>query len=371
MELDQSRAKIAEHCETIAGLNQEVLKLEAVNSQLKKTLELYNVPKLQSFDNTRLFQHNKILHVLANQKVCEHLLAYMDPRDIFHLAATSKLSKSFITSHPSFMRLVTFNSKFERMNIHTTYLHEQINKMKHEIQALQNDIIIGVKRYLYYDYSALDLVENVVEESMNSIEKLKLDLNEKSQSEKEKKNMMSFLKNALSIKEDKPVKTFKFNRIKRMPVEIQTKVVEMLQNTPFEKFMLLDTGNQKIEIKNPKEYKNTQNTLFKEEINKHSAEYMLHLTNLMVSMGRLDSRGENYESARDLCMFLIKELSKCFSCLQVLVREYYSLSKIKDFLFAELSAYNIQYAIAEHIAIKMTQHSNSLEYQELKAVAST
>jgi len=67
-------------------------------------------------------------------------------------------------------------------------------------------------------------------------------------------------------------------------------------------------------------------------------------------------------------MFLIKELSKSLSCLQVLVREYYSLSKIKDFLFAEVSAYNIEYAIAQHIAIKMTQHSNSLDYQELKAV---
>ena len=287
MELNQARAKIADHCDTISSLNQEVLKLEAVISQLKKTIKLYNVPKLQTFDQSKLFQHNKILHVLANHKVCEHLLAYMDPRDFFHLAATSKLSKSFITSHPAFMRLVTFNSKFERLNIHSTYLQDQISKMRHEVQALQNDIIIGVKRYLYYDYSAIELVESVVDESMNSIEKLKLDLNEKSQAEKEKKNMMSFLKNALSIKDDKPVKTFKFNRIKRMPIEIQTRVVEMLQNTPFEKFMLLDTGSQKIEIKNPKEYKHMQNSLFKEEINKLSADYMLHLTNLMMSMGRL------------------------------------------------------------------------------------
>ncbi len=285
MELEQSRAKVSDHSDTIASLNQDLLKQEAIISQLKKSLELYNVPRLQTFDHTKLFQHNKILHVLANHKVCEHLLAYLDPRDIFHLAATSKLSKSFITSHPALMRLVTFNSKFERMNIHTTYLQEQISKMKHEIHGLQSEIIIGVKRYLYYDYTALDLVESVVEESMNSIEKLKLDLNEKTQSEKEKKNMMSFLKNALSIKDDKPVKTFKFNRIKRLPVEIQTKVVEMLQNTPFEKFILLDTGNQKIEIKNPKEYKQAQNGLFKEEINKHSAEFMLHLTNLMMSMG--------------------------------------------------------------------------------------
>jgi hypothetical protein len=287
MELDQARAKITEHTETISTLNQECLKFEAIISQLKKTLELYNVPKLQTFDNTRLFQHNKILHVLANHKVCEQLLGFMGPRDIFHLAATSKLSKSFITSHPSLMRLVTCNSLFERMNIQTTYLQEQIGKMKQEIQGLQNDIIIGVKRYLYYDYNALDLVESVVEESMNSIEKLKLDLNEKSQAEKEKKNVMSFLKNALSIKDDKPIKTFKFNRIKRLPIEIQTRVVEMLQNTPFEKFMLLDTGTQKIEIKKPKEYKQMQNTLFKEEINKSSADYMLQFTNLMMSMGSL------------------------------------------------------------------------------------
>jgi hypothetical protein len=35
-----------------------------------------------------------------------------------------------------------------------------------------------------------------------------------------------------------------------------------------------------------------------------------------------------------------------------------------------VSAYYIEYAIAEHIAIKMTQHSNSIDYQELKAVPS-
>jgi hypothetical protein len=68
-------------------------------------------------------------------------------------------------------------------------------------------------------------------------------------------------------------------------------------------------------------------------------------------------------------MFLIKELSRSLSGLQVLTKEYYNLSKIKDFLFAEVSAYNIEYAIAQHIAIKMTQNSNSIDYQELKTVS--
>lgn len=78
--------------------------------------------------------------------------------------------------------------------------------------------------------------------------------------------------------------------------------------------------------------------------------------------------GENYESARDLCMFLIKEISKVFAYLQIVMREYYTVSRIRDFLYSEVSAYFIEYAIAEHNLNKMTQNGNSEDYNDLKNV---
>lgn len=159
--------------------------------------------------------------------------------------------------------------------------------MRGEIESLDQEVIKGIKRYLYYNYSILGLVENLVDDSMNSIEQLKVDLGGKAGNEQSKKNMMSFLKKTLNIKEEKAFKSFKFNRVKKMPIEIQTKVVEMLDATPFEKFILLDTNKKKIEINSSKEYQTTQNKLFKEEIDKTATEYMIQFTNLMMSMGRV------------------------------------------------------------------------------------
>lgn len=254
---------------------------------MNRSLELYNVPKVRNFDKNRLFQHNKVLHILSNHKVCEHLLGFMDLRDIFNLSATSKLSKSYIISHPSLLRIVSLNVNYDRLNIETTKLHQQVERMRGEIESLDQEVIKGIKRYLYYNYSILGLVENLVDDSMNSIEQLKVDLGGKAGNEQSKKNMMSFLKKTLNIKEEKAFKSFKFNRVKKMPIEIQTKVVEMLDATPFEKFILLDTNKKKIEINSSKEYQTTQNKLFKEEIDKTATEYMIQFTNLMMSMGRV------------------------------------------------------------------------------------
>jgi hypothetical protein len=166
-------------------------------------------------------------------------------------------------------------------------LNASIQEIKTEIAQQDRVVVMGVKRYLYYNYSVIELVETLIEDSINKIDQLQVDLkSERSEERQRKGSMMNFLKSALNIKEEKPVAKIKFNRIKKIPLDLYEKVSQMISSTPFEKFCLLDTSQKKIDISNPKEYRATQNKMFKEEIDKKSAEYITEFNGLLQLMGR-------------------------------------------------------------------------------------
>lgn len=45
-------------------------------------------------------------------------------------------------------------------------------------------------------------------------------------------------------------------------------------------------------------------------------------------------------------MFLVKELGKVYAYIQIVVKDYYRLYKVKEYLFAEMSVYQIKHTIA-------------------------
>ena len=81
-----------------------------------------------------------------------------------------------------------------------------------------------------------------------------------------------------------------------------------------------------------------------------------------------DELGESYDSARDLCFFLVKELGKAFSVIEILLQEYHSLTKLKEFLYAELCTFHIECAIVKQTMNKHFQNLHSEEFQEMKKV---
>lgn len=70
-------------------------------------------------------------------------------------------------------------------------------------------------------------------------------------------------------------------------MELQEKVAAMISNTPFEKMTLLDTSNRKIDISNSKDYRVAQNKMFREEVDKKSAEFISEFNNLIITMGKI------------------------------------------------------------------------------------
>ena len=163
---------------------------------------------------------------------------------------------------------------------------ESIRKLKEEALTNEQVVIKGLKRYLYYNYSIFDMVEGMIEESVNSIEKLKVDLEDKPKEESRKGRVMTFFKSALNIKEEKAPATFKFNKIKKVPLDMQDKVSQLISSTPFEKLMLLDLSKKKIEISNGADYRSTQNKMFREEAEKKSIDLILQFNNIVLSMGK-------------------------------------------------------------------------------------
>lgn len=274
--------------QTIEDLKSEISALQATTKHLNKTIDAFNIPKHQNFDKTTLYQQNKILNVVGEKKPCQALLSFLTLQEIFCLGFSCKATKAFMFSHPSFLRIVTLNTYYDRINMNTTNLHGYVDSLRTEISQQDRTVISGVKRYLYYDYSVVDLIESLLDDSMAKIDKLKADLGSMRGSTVERKkagSVMSFLKTALHIKDEKQPGGIKINKIKRIPLNLQEKVAEMMKSTPFEKFTLLDVANKKIEINNPKDYRATQNKLYREDIDKTSAEYITEFHSLLILMG--------------------------------------------------------------------------------------
>lgn len=262
--------------------------LEANTKILNQTIDTFNMPKHQKFDKTKLYQQNKILNVVGEKKSCKALMSFMSLRELYSLGVTCKATKAFMFSHPSFLRIVAVNTYYDRINLNTTNLNAFVEELRTEISLQDRPIITGVKRYLYYDYSVVDLIESLLDDSLNKIDQIKADLSSKGSTMNRQQvgSVMSFLKTALQLKEEKQVAKIKMNRIRRIPLNLQEKVAEMISSTPFEKFTLLDVSGKTIDIGNPKDYKTTQNKMFREDIDKKSAEYITEFNSLLVLMGR-------------------------------------------------------------------------------------
>lgn len=333
-------------------------------SQLYKTLEIYSIPKLQTFDKKKLYQKNKILNVLTVYKPCQQLLSFLTAGDIANLSSTCKLAKGNIVNHPSLFGILATNAVYERFNLNTMLINEQIKKLKDEVKSNEKEVKRAVKRYLCYNYTLTDMIESLAEDSMNGIEKLRLDMSDKAKSTESKGKVMSFFKSAFNIKEDKGPNTFKFAKISRIPIELQDKISSMISGTPFEMMMLLDdSSKQNNEYGSSGDYKVTQNKLFKEEIDKSSADFIFEFNGLISSLGRLWShRGENIDSVRDFSFFLVKEVAKSYSYLRIILREHVLMSKLKEFLYAEVSSQHVELAIVRQQLLKVMNNINSQEY---------
>lgn len=227
------------------------------------------------------------MNILVEKKPCQSLLSYLEVREMFCLSATCKSAKAYMFNHPAFLRTVVENTYFDKINLNTTVLKTYIEELRTEISIQDKPVVMGVKRYLYYGYSILELIENLLEDSMQKIDRIKVDLGSGPNPSRDRAgSVMSFLKTALQLKEEKPVAKIKFNRIRRIPLELQDKISKLISGTPFEHFTLLDTSTKKIDIGNSKDYKTTQNKMFRDEIDKKSAEYMNEFNGLLSLMGR-------------------------------------------------------------------------------------
>lgn len=238
---------------------------------------------------SKLFQHNKLLNVLAGKKSIAHLLSFLEVQEIAELASTNKSIRAHISNAPCIFRVMISNAVFDRPNLNATLVADQIKRLKEEVLNHENNIFTGVKRYLYYNYTLTDLVENLVEESTKNIEKLKVDLSDKEQAaanEARRKSTMGIMRSFFSGKDEKTVASFKYNRVKRIPMEFVEKIVPLIQSTPFEKMFLVDASKKKIDFNNPKEYMIAQNKLFKEEIDKQAAVFMTEFMQLVLAMGK-------------------------------------------------------------------------------------
>jgi hypothetical protein len=261
-----------------------------LSNSVQNSQQSSEIGSIRVLTPAKLFQHNKLLNIVAGKKSVTHLLSFLEVQEISNLASSNKSIRAHITNAPCIFRVMMCNAVFDRPNLNATLIGDQIRRLKEEVQANENTLITGVKRYLYYNYTLTDLVEGLVEESTRSIEKLKIDLSDKEQAaanETRRKSTMGVMKSFFSGKDEKTVATFKYNRVKKIPMEFMDKVIQLIQATPFDRLYLLDMSKKKVEINNPKEYMITQNKLFREEIDKQAAIFMTEFMQLVIAMGKI------------------------------------------------------------------------------------
>jgi hypothetical protein len=65
---------------------------------------------------------------------------------------------------------------------------------------------------------------------------------------------------------------------------------------------------------------------------------------------------------------MVKEIGKLYAYLQIVLKEHHNLSKIKDFLAAELTVQHVELSLQRLQYLKLSENGNSVDYQHLKAV---
>lgn len=228
----------------------------------------------------------------------------------------------------------------------------------------------ALKRHVHYNFSVLEMVEESVEGSLINLEHFKrnyIESNSPSQNispTKKENNILGAFKKIMKIPEkkeqEKEVSVLNVRKIAKIPLDMTKAVEQIISGTAFEKLMLLELDVQKIQALEPEEFRKKQLEIYRAEADKKSMEFMVEFNELV------DLIGDNQSIMRDLNFFLIKEVSKVYVYLQMIMREYYTLDKTKEYLYAELITQNIQTALLRKDLNKATGGEYLIDPKELQ-----
>ena len=148
-------------------------------------------------------------------------------------------------------------------------------------------------RYVHYDYDISEVLENTITHSINGIENLRknfiCDSDEiESQNKKEdsstSKQFLSMFSKALNIKDKNKPKEIKFEKLSRIELRLKKKVDDMIYETPFKHFLLLEDLDQ-LEFQDKGVFKDKEDEKVKKDAEGKSAKFIQEFTNLIHAIG--------------------------------------------------------------------------------------
>lgn len=158
-----------------------------------------------------------------------------------------------------------------------------------------------------------------------------------------KKRRFSVLSKLMkSTKEEKVVEeksVLSVRKLPKVPLNLKSQIDTMVSGTVFDKLLLMEGDEDRLQFLDAVEFRKKQSTMYQTDVDQKVAEFIMEFNNMVCLIG------DKPDVMRDMNFFLIKEVSKSYVYLQALMREFYSLDKVKEYLDAELTIQNVQCVI--------------------------
>jgi cell division protein FtsB len=322
---------------------EEKLKIDISN--LRSTLDIFNIEGVLEESDRRSLHKNKLAIALKEKKVAQKVVSFLVPSEILELSLASKIIKSEICHSPGFLMSVSRSTMYDKHNIKYTAVLEHVNELKKITLKNKPSIVTGIKRYLYYNYDITEMIEGVVATSIKNIENIKMNYHDTMKEEKPKQDgkLMGMFKTIMKVPKKDKNAGLKFTKIRKVPLKMMEVIDKLQSKTPFKKMMLLSLNNKdKINVMDPAEFRKNQNKIYRKETEMKATAFIVEFNNLIMNIG------DSADGLRDLAFFLVKEVSKGYVYLQTVLKEYHLLHYIKDYLYGEMMAQHLQVALLKN-----------------------
>lgn len=254
-----------------------------------------------------------------------------------------------------------------------------MNELRHSIGKNKAYIQNSLRRYLYFNYDITPMISEIIKQSLQNIENIKVNYHEPANSptKERARGLSSMFKKLVNIPEKKK-ESLKFSEIKSMDLNLNGRLDQMMSSSPFDKLMLLKVEGSEVDkllMKNKKMFsgpdfrqvfRENQNDIFRKETQSKAGEFIVEFNQVIVNIG------DSSEGLREMCIFLCKEVSQSYVYLQTLLKEYHNLVTIKEYLYSEMIVQNMQTALLKKdLRVAKGLNDNYHSNEELASLMNT
>lgn len=363
--LKDSKAYIEDLENDLKEIQEDNKKFRNENELLRKSLNVFSVPRIIDVESTRDCFNNKFTAALINKdtgkddykangnKIQKTLIEFQIPQEIINFSQTSKIIKQQVLQRTYTLPLAQKNVEYDEKTIEWERFNAYANVCKKSFAANTGNYRKLIKRYLVHDYDIKLFVEDYLKESWDLLENLLYSYanpdeiaaeKEKELGSKLKSKFQGVFSKAGTLEEKAEVRKEKLNlRLKkhiRHNDNMTKHADELLSGSIFQNFLFAKHYEQPdLEEITADEFMENQNKYYKKDVENKIKEYILTFTEQVQKYNE-----DDFDTLKQLVLYFIKESCRSNILIQLMVNELTEHQDLKDQLYSEIVNINIYYS---------------------------